>query len=316
MTHHRTVLTSGLILAVSAGLLLAWRLLFAVPFWAPGGPAAEQHELPVFLFAGQSNMAGADAIVADPPGFRQTDADRATRFTAAPLPEGESAPIYLKWGDIRGHRASPPGKLVHGPEVGFARELHRAGWRNVAIIKVSGNFTRDVERWPWEPDGVLYEAWTRFAGARLAELQAQGYRYRVRGFVWHQGIDDAIHGKLAASHQANLTRLIGVLRRRYGDEKTPFVLARSVDSPIAWEITGSGQNDPMAVVRRAQVAVATSVPHTGWIDVDDLPNVNRHHFTAEAQLVIGKRFADRFLQLGDRAGARPGSTAQPQSDHR
>ena len=245
-------------------------------------------------------MAGADSVVADPPGFQQTEADRTAWFTTAPLPQAQRAREYLPWTHIHGHRG-PGGKLVHGPEVGFARELHEAGWQNVAIVKVYGNFSRDVDRWPWgPPDGALYEGWTTFVDARLGELQAQGYRYRVRGFVWHQGIDDALQGKLAGKYQENLTRLISALRKRYARQDTPFVLARSLNSVIARAQTGSGENDPMAVVRQAQVAVGSSVPHAGWIDVDDLPIANRHHFSAEAQLVIGKRFGEQLLKLTKR----------------
>ena len=281
------------ITAVAAALAL----LLAAASWLPALRAAEQRELAVFLFAGQSNMAGADSLIADPPGFQQTDADQAGLFTTAPLPEAEQAREYYPWGDIRGHRGSPSGNLLHGPEVGFARELYRAGWRNVAIIKVFANSSPDADRWPWGRDGALYARWTKFADARLADLRTQGYRYRVYGFVWHQGIDDAIHGQSASSYQQNLTGLVGMLRHRYGDERTPFVLARSVSSPIAKAITGSGENNPMAVVRRAQVALGSSLPHAGWIDVDDLPTVNQHHFTAEEQLTIGRRFAERFLRL-------------------
>jgi len=281
-------------------LYISVALLLAAASCLPALRAAAQPELAVFLFAGQSNMAGADSLVADPPGFRQTEADQAALFTTAPLPEAEEAPEYYPWGDIRGHRGSPRGTLLHGPEVGFARELYRAGWRNIAIIKVFGNFARDADRWPWGPDGALYARWTKFADARLVDLQTQGYRYRVAGFVWHQGIDDAIHGQMAASYQQNLTGLVGALRHRYGHEGTPFVLARSVSSPIATGLTGSGEKDPMPVVRRAQVGLGSSLPHAGWIDVDDLPTVNQHHFTAEGQLTIGKRYAREFLRLAKR----------------
>ena len=115
--------------------------------------AADKRVINVFLLAGQSNMAGADSEVAVPPGFQQTVADRETRFTAAPLSDGERSPRYLPWGEIKGHEAK--GKLVHGPEVGFARTLHSAGWRDVAIIKVYANFGRDAKSWPWGEGGEL-----------------------------------------------------------------------------------------------------------------------------------------------------------------
>jgi hypothetical protein len=278
-------------------------LLLVVVFQASGPisriAVAEKTTLNVFLLAGQSNMAGADSEVAEPPGFQQTAADRATRFTMAPIPDGEKSKQYVPWGEIRGHQAKD--KLVHGPEVGFARALYATGWRDVAIMKVHANFGRDVQSWPWGEGGALFDAWTKFVDARLAELRAQGYSTRVCGFVWHQGIDDAIHGKLASRYERNLSDLIGVLRKRYADEQTPFVLARSVNSRIAQPNPDLGNNSSMAMVRRAQVKIGESVPYVAWNDVDDLPNVNTHHFSADSQLVIGRRFGETFLQLVGKA---------------
>ena len=141
----------------------------------------------------------------------------------------------------------------------------------------------------------------RHVAPPLAELTAQGYATRVCGFVWHQGIDDAIHGKLAGQYERNLTDLIGVLRRRYAAEKAPFILARSVNSRIAQPHPDPGNNSPMAAVRRAQVKVGESVARAAWIDVDDLPNVNTHHFSADSQLTIGRRFGEAFLKLRPKA---------------
>jgi hypothetical protein len=190
--------------------------------------------------------------------------------------------------------------LVHGPEVGFERRLYEQGERDMAIIAVWGNFSRGVPTWPWADGGDMHRPWQQFVDGRLAELKARGRDYRVRGFVWHQGIDDAIHARLAPSYQENLTALIGVLRGRYAKKDTPFLLARSVNSPIARQISGSGPDDPMAVVRRAQVAIGETVPKTAWVDVDDLPNVVQHHFSAESQLTIGRRFGDAWLKLSRR----------------
>jgi D-aminopeptidase len=257
-------------------------------------PAAEQRIVHVFLLAGQSNMAGADSEIPAPPGFVQMEADRAALFTTAPLPDGEKSPRYVPWGEMKGHEAK--GKLVHGPEVGFARALHAAGWRDVAIIKVSGNFGRDAQQWPWGEGGEFFGAWTKFVEARLAELLADGRTPRICGFVWHQGIDDAIHGR-AGQYESNLRGLISVLRRRYAAEQTPFVLARSVNSRIVQPRPDHEGRSPMAQVRRAQVTVAETVPFAAWIDVDDLPNVNTHHFSAESQLVIGRRFGEAFLAV-------------------
>lgn len=256
---------------------------------------AERGIVNVFLLAGQSNMAGADAVIVDPPGFQPTAADRATRFTAAPLPAGNQSPLYLPWGELRGQPLK--NELVHGPEIGFARVLHGAGWRNVCIIKVYANFSRDVVAWPWSNGGLFFDPWMRFIDGRIAEVQSQVWLVRFCGVLWHQGIDDAIHGSLAYQYSANLRDLIVELRQRWATSTMPFVLARSVNSSIARAITGAGENSPMAAVRRAQVNVGRSVPYAAWIDVDDFPNVNSHHFCVASQLSIGVRFGLTFLKL-------------------
>ncbi|MFN0053633.1 MAG: sialate O-acetylesterase [Planctomycetales bacterium] len=287
---HRTAIGSCARILITLG----WTGL-VLGGWLRDAPASDKPVLRVFLLAGQSNMAGADTEVADPPGFQQTAADRAIRFTTAPLPEGSRSPLYVPWGEIRGHKAKD--KLVHGPEVGLARGLYAAGWRDVAMIKVYANFRRDVETWPWGEGGALFEAWTKFVDERLAELSEQGYTPRVCGFIWHQGIDDAIHGKLADSYEQNLSTLIRGLRKRYGNDEAPYILARSVHSRIAQPTPDPDQKSPMARVRQAQVNVGEKVPRAAWINVDDLPNVNTHHFSAASQLVIGERFARAFLKL-------------------
>jgi hypothetical protein len=193
------------------------------PSFADGRPVIN-----VFILAGQSNMAGADSIVVEPPGFQQTPADRATRFTTAPLPDGAKSNLYVPWEELQGHRIG--NQLVKGPEVGLARSLHEDGWQNVAMIKVFANFGRSAESWPWGKGGYLFKAWTKFVDDRLEELRQQGHSVRVRGFVWHQGIDDAINGKIAHQYERNLRNLIGVLRDRYATKKV-----RINYFPIVWD---------------------------------------------------------------------------------
>jgi len=83
--------------------------------------ADESKPINVSILAGQSDKAGADSVVAEPAGFQQTPADRATRFTTAPLSDGAKSALYVPWGELQGHRIK--GKLVHGLE---ARPSHQS----------------------------------------------------------------------------------------------------------------------------------------------------------------------------------------------
>lgn len=264
--------------------------------------AAEREELLIFLFAGQSNMAGADALI-DGDGSRnleqaglQTEADRDALFVYGPSFSDDPATGFYPWGDIRGHVSASA--QVHGPEVGFSRTLHEAGIRNIAIIKVAANIPYDSpgrETWPWgkgektdAPD--YYDRWREFVSKRLAELERDGCRGKIGGFVWHQGIDDAINRVTEDIYLERLSNLIAALRGEYDCPNAPFVLARSANSPIASAAA-------MAPIRAAQQKVAEKDEYALWIDLDDLPNVNQHHFSAAAQLVIGRRFGEAYLKL-------------------
>ena len=263
---------------------------------------AEAEELLVFLFAGQSNMAGADALI-DGDGTRnleqaglQTEADRATSFTYGPNFSEDPETGFQPWGDVRGHGSSSV--QVHGPEVGFARTLYEEGIRDIAIIKVAANIPYESpgrETWPWgkgEKNNArdYYGRWREFVSKCLAQLEQDGYCCKIGGFVWHQGIDDAINQVEEDVYAERLCELIADLRGEYDCTDAPFVLARSANSPIATAAS-------MAPIRAAQVKVAEEDDCAQWIDVDDLPNVNRHHFSAAAQLIIGRRFGEAYLEL-------------------
>ena len=260
----------------------------------------------VFLLAGQSNMGAVDSLV-DPDVRvkdlaeleRQEPADREGLFCYGKLREPET---LTPWGDVRGHRGSFMGEAadvqghsfkVHGPEITFSRALHAAGIRPLALVKVWGNFAAyEQGHSPWTPGGSFWASWMDIVDCRLHELTARGIDYRIAGFLWHQGIDDGIRARSQAQYENDLEAIIGGLRARFGVPDAPFVLARSIDSPIG------NANGSMAPIRAGQVAVAERVPATAWIDVDDLgPWVNQHHMTAQAQREAGRRFAAAYLSV-------------------
>src|SRR5450631_1014477 len=184
--------------------------------WVPQNP---NQPLRVFIFAGQSNMEGDDAII-DPSKIKdlvevgkQTPADSSSKFT---LGGAESYP----WGDIRGHQGSSFGKdtmdglpiKVHGPEVGFNRALGG----NIAIIAYAKNYhALENGRSSWVRPGSQWTAWQSFVDAQLDKLQLP---YLIEGFVWEQGIDDGILKRDEVSYEADLRQIIRDLREEFGNK--------------------------------------------------------------------------------------------------
>lgn len=252
-------------------------------------------------------MAGADALIEPKAGRRdlvevgtQTAADRETLFTFGARFDPAHAHSYA-WGEIRGHGGVANGKLTHpdgaiykviGPEAGLARTLAAKGWRDVAIIKAAANFQQlEKDRSPWVRPNGHWTPWTTFVHARLAELRQVDSGVRVSGFLWHQGIDDGLLGRTQAAYEADLRQLIADLRTEFGTSTTPFILARSVNSPVAGK-------EKMAPIRRAQVTVAESTAQAAWIDTDDLgPYQRQHHLSAKAQLIAGQRMGEALARI-------------------
>jgi len=253
-------------------------------------PAPTQPPIDVYIFAGQSNMNGSDAVISTTTGVLdlvdmglQTDVDRSSLFAMATPSTGYA------WGDIRGHngyhwgRATLDGKpvKVHGPEVGFNRYLGG----NIAIIKYADNYTAlENGQSAWVKPGTRWTQWQAFVDQQLVSL---GRPYAIKGVVWFQGIDDGLLYRDKISYKADLVQLVADVRAKYGN--VPVVLGRSVNSPIA----GAGA---MAPIREAQVEVA-AMPGNSWINVDDLEVVADHHLSAVAQLEAGRRFGVEMERL-------------------
>lgn len=268
-------------------------LLLLLLLLAGCGGGGSDEPVHVFIFAGQSNMAGSDAtITADmvhdlADAGMQTDVDRTALFT---FQGGASS---YPWGDIRGHEGVSLGRnyltpdtthhvKVHGPEVGF----NRAMGGNIAIIKYADNYTSlEGGRSAWVAPGTRWTAWQAFVDKQLAAL---GRPYVIEGFVWFQGIDDGLLARDHDSYKADLEKIAADLRAKYGNH--PLILGQSVNSPIA----GSAA---MAPIRWAQVEVGGESGNA-LITVDDLgPYVNSHHLCESSQVIAGQRFAAAYATI-------------------
>ena len=234
-------------------------------------------------------MAGADATITptltgDLVDARlQNDVDRSARFTFG------SPRIEYGWGDIRGHGGGSLGELevagvpvkVHGPEVGFNRQLGGG----IAIVKYADNYhALEAGRSAWVKPGTRWTQWQAFVDRQLAALDRP---YVIAGFIWLQGIDDGILGRDKAAYKADLLQIAADLRAKFGP--APFILGRSINSDIAGQAS-------MAPIREAQVEVG-ALPGNAWVNLDDLgPYVAVHHLTSAGQLQSGKRFAEAFTK--------------------
>lgn len=184
-------------------------LLLSALLAAPAAAQDDDKTLRVFIFAGQSNMEGADS--------KPEDIERFPPFSGLGEPQKDVRFAYclgrdkLKsdgWEELR------PVRNMVGPELSFARELKKHIKAPIAIIKVAAGGTHLIGDWnPDEPRGFeMYPTAVQFVRESLAELDRKKVDYRVEGFVWHQGENDMFEEGGMLAYGANLKNFLAKWR--------------------------------------------------------------------------------------------------------
>lgn len=245
----------------------------------------------VFLFAGQSNMVGADAHperIDDFPLFRGAGAPQPdVRYTTLALPKPS-------WGPLR-----PLDSF--GPELTFARRVRQFDSSPIAIVKSAIGGTTAAYDWnPLAPDNgqKLYPRTLALLREALAALDQQGVRYRLEAVVWHQGENDMLDKKLNTAYAANLRAIVQQLRT---DLKLPTLkwFLGEVSEKGIW---GMDNRANLAVLRAQQDQLLASDPLLRWVPTSHLAfevmssGQPHYHFGTQGQLQLGEAFAEAYLK--------------------
>jgi hypothetical protein len=246
--------------------------------------------LPVFIFAGQSNMVGF-----------QTNSDQLTAAQKASQSNvlyAQRQALPVSWLNMSAPtEVNTPGQWPVNSGHGFGPELtapmtisnaHTS--RTVAAVKFAVNATDLNGDWNVNNVNGLYPQMLARVNDALTKLPQQqgGTTGYVAGFFWMQGESDAGVASWASNYQTNLTNLIARVRQDFGDPDLPFVLGQ-INNAGAFTNT----------VRTAQSNVAASVLFTALTLTDDLPRVpgDTVHFTTQGTYDLGIRFGQSFNSL-------------------
>ena len=260
----------------------------------------------VFIFAGQSNMEGADSKVKDIkrfPPFAGLDApqDKALFSYSIGREEKQASNGWVA--------LQPVGKMV-GPELSFARRVSQETGAPIAIIKCAAGGTTLGGDWnPDEPSGFkLYPLALDLVRASLAELDAKKMPYRIEGFMWHQGENDMFDKKFKPNYGANLKNFLASWRR---DLKTPG-LKFYIGELCTKTIWGMDNRDNMYAIRTGQKAVTETDPLAEYIPTShDAVEIGggeglHYHYGTLGQLEHGVNYADAYLRtIGRKPAERP-----------
>ena len=263
-------------------------------------PADPTKPVKVFIFAGQSNMEGADA--------RAERIDEFPMFKGAGAPQSDVLFSRLPTADPKAPakwEALAPGNSF-GPEITFARMLKTQDESPIAIIKSAIGGT--TVAFDWNPDAPekgqkLYPRTIKLIQESLKELERRGLRYQLEGVMWHQGENDMLDGKLNKNYAAGLTQLIARWRKDLNAPALKWCIAEVSEKGI-W---GMDNRSNLAILRQQQDAVVNADTLLRWVPTSHLAfevmgsGQPHYHFGTQGQLQMGEAFASAYVaEIGKR----------------
>ncbi|MFT4558440.1 MAG: hypothetical protein ACI92S_003819 [Planctomycetaceae bacterium] len=250
----------------------------------------------VFIFAGQSNMVGSDSKVRDiqrfPPFAGLENSQKDVRFSYSIGRENKVKSDG--WVDLQ------PVNNVVGPELSFAREVTRRTKAPVAIIKVAAGGTHLGGDWnPDQPIGFkMYPLLLKQVRDALADLQSKGVKYRLEGFMWHQGENDMFNADYMPNYGKNLKNFLASCRRDLKAPELRFYIGE-LSTKTIW---GMDLRPRMYAISLGQKEVARDDPladyvATSHVGVEIGRGVGLHyHYGTLGQLEHGVNYADAYLR--------------------
>jgi hypothetical protein len=244
---------------------------------------ANAANVPVFVFAGQSNMIGVNTLSELMPG---QEAGQPNVLFYGPNETGNT------WGPLMPSSTSP--NLVDGinrmggsfgPEISTGLTISNGqGGALVAQVKYAVGGTNLFDQWNPAGSGNLYDNMVARVNQSIADLQTQlGHTGFVAGFFWMQGESDA--GR--SDYATNLTNFIASVRTDFGDPNLPFVFGQIIDFMPPDSTT----------IRNQQQQVANNVANTAYVLTDDLGHFDIIHFNGQGTYTMGQRFGEAYLSL-------------------
>ncbi len=286
--------SDGLMLRSVSFLLLM--LVFCLHTNVSAAPGEDETTVRVFIFAGQSNMVGSDSKIEDidrfPPFAGLDKLQTSVRFSYCLGREDKL--LSEGWEPLR------PVYNVVGPELSFAREMTRHIKAPIAIIKIAAGGTHLGGDWNRdEPSGFkMYPLALEQIRSSLALLDQQGIKYRMEGFMWHQGENDMFEADYMANYGKNLKNFIACWRR---DLKTPD-LRFYIGELCTKTIWGMDLRPRMYAISLGQKEVTDADPladyvPTNHVGVEIGGGTGLHyHYGTLGQLEHGVNYAHAYLK--------------------
>lgn len=240
----------------------------------------------LFVLAGQRNMEGEDAFVAQIP---QTPG-----FENLTQPQKEILFRYSLGGGTQSSQnweaLGPVDRLGNfGPELSFGAYLRRTLHTEdtIAVVK----FTHSGAQGPdWSPDGSpeahrnLYPKFSTFVREALEDLARRGHECTLEGVFWHTGENDTYFTPYRQNYAVWMQRCISQVRRDFKTPNLPWFISEQHPAAI-WK-----NSDEINGALRAMAQSETGVI---MVTTSQLPH-QRTHFGTKGTILLGEEFAKAY----------------------
>ena len=270
---------------------LAMRQALAGAIWMASRSTARGEPPILVVMAGQSNSIGQGTAAFSYNEFQISDAVAGVSLRGQ---HDQSLSDPIDWISYGPSGAAPRTDATpdFGCELAMARSLEAAAPGRFAIAKfgiggsgLNANWL-DSTGWPSLPalGPTLFDQLVTFILDAMASTGATSVI-----FVWQQGETDAGSSTPATNYESNLGTFKSQLRTAIGLPSMPFIFTRINNSIVA---------SFKATVRTGQANVDAADADAHVIDTDDLtPLADTFHFTSNQGNTLGRRLADKVLEL-------------------
>lgn len=240
--------------------------------------------LDLYLLMGQSNMKGRGVV--------PEDQKLNPRIVSMQMKNDNwvvaSDPLHV---DGRVDPLDRSGNAGVGPGLSFAQALASSEPDvMIGLIPCAVGGSR-VGRWQKGVEGSLYDEALR--RTKLALEQGPPGKTRLCGALWLQGESDSKED-LYANYQTNLLKVVDNLRADLNLPELPFIACT-----IGSFIEGKGAYPRVKEINAILLDLPNLRPQTACVDARDLTGSigDNLHYNTGSQVVIGPRYAEKYLAL-------------------
>ena len=243
----------------------------------------------VYLFIGQSNMAGRGAMLPEdttviPHAFILDDSDQI-------IPA--KAPLNL-YSTIR--KRVDMQKI--NPAYAFAKTVAGTSKHDMLMV-VNARGGSALDQWlknaPRDTFSVRGQDDAEWEGKQMPQFYEEAVRRariamehgKLKAIIWHQGCSDS-GPRAVSTYLDRLEEFVADLRKDLGvGEEVPFIAGE-----IPYCYSGSRFFNPM--IRN----IGEHIPNSAWVSAEGCPgNADSLHFSREGQMILGQRYAEKYLSM-------------------